>query len=70
MLRISSLALFFHLFLALPTIPALAAERREGLDQGTRRHLVDFRHIQASLYNPFMRRGGPIAINRQDRCTR
>ena len=38
--------------------------------KGTRRHHHDVRHIQASLHNSSMRRGGPIAINRHDRFSR
>ena len=40
------------------------------LGQLTRRHLRDFRHMQASLHNPSMRRGGSIAIIRHDRFVR
>jgi hypothetical protein len=38
--------------------------------EGTRRHHHDIRHIEASLHNSFMRRGGPIASNRHDRFSR
>jgi hypothetical protein len=67
MLRISRLALFFTFFSALPMIPALAGETSGELGKGNHRHHHDVRHIEASLHNSSMRRGGPIVINRHDR---
>jgi hypothetical protein len=67
MLRISQLASFFAFCSALPIILFWAGATSGEQGQSTRRHLHDFRHIQASWRNPSMRRGGPFVINRHVR---
>jgi hypothetical protein len=51
-------------------ILTLAGETSDELGRGTHRHHHDVRQIEASLHNPSLRRGGPIAINRHDRFSR
>jgi hypothetical protein len=69
MLRISGLALFFHLFLRPTDHFGFGRKNKRRAEPEYPPHLHDSRHIQAFSHNPSIRRSDPIAINRHNRSS-